>query len=65
MHPGLIVVPADRGRAVQQQLTAAVIAWIRERASETRVEASDFVVSKLVEIDEQGVRSAEDLPASG
>jgi predicted nuclease of predicted toxin-antitoxin system len=35
-HPGLIVVPAGDGRACQQQLTHAVIAWIAHAACSWR-----------------------------
>lgn len=65
VHPGLIIVPADRGLAAQQQLTEAVITWIRDRASASGVAAHDFMVNKVVEIDEHGVCTAEDLPPSG
>jgi predicted nuclease of predicted toxin-antitoxin system len=65
LHPGLIIVPADHGLLAQRQLTEAVVAWINDRSSASGLEARDFMVNKVVEIDDAGTCSAEDLPRSG
>lgn len=54
VHPGLIVVPAGRGRARQQALTRQVISWIANAALESHQDAAAFILNRLVEIDEDG-----------
>jgi len=63
IHPGLIVMPAEVAREHQQQLLAALLDWIGNAAEEAPQSAADFVVNKLVEIDNEGGCTAQDLPA--
>ena len=65
MHPGIIIVPADRGLAVQRELTVAVIGWIRGRATERGVDPRDLMINRVVEIDESGNCAEQELPGRG
>ena len=63
MQPGIVLVPADRGLALQRTLTETVIAWITRRATNDGVATADFMINKVVEIDEAGGCTEEELPA--
>jgi hypothetical protein len=62
IHPGLIVIPARYGRARQQQLTRSVIAWIADAAAASQQTPAEFMINKLVEIDDTETPTATDLP---
>lgn len=62
IHPGLLAVPAGDSRAHQQQLVRAAIDFITIRAAVAGEQAADFMVNKLVEVDEGGSCVASDLP---
>jgi predicted nuclease of predicted toxin-antitoxin system len=62
VHPGLVVVPATVRRERQQALARAVIAFIEDCGGRAGEEPADFMVNKLVAIDEQGQCSLQDLP---
>lgn len=64
VHHGLILMPATVGRDRQQQLTRAVIGWISTAAGAAYERPSDFMLNTLVEIDEAGACSAQQLPSS-
>lgn len=61
-HPGLIVLPASDGRARQQELARAVIAWIANAAATNGQTLADFMINKLVEIDSNNLTKAYALP---
>jgi len=62
IHPGLGALPGAVGRARQQALTRAVVAFIAERASAAGERPADFMVNTLVTIDASGACRAWDLP---
>jgi hypothetical protein len=62
IDPGLIVVPAGRGRARQQILTREVISWIANAALESDQHAADYMLNRLVEIDQDGSVTSYALP---
>jgi predicted nuclease of predicted toxin-antitoxin system len=64
LHPGMIVIPGGDGRARQQQLVRAVIAWILNAAGESAQTEAVFMINKLIDIDSEGMTTAYDLPAS-
>jgi predicted nuclease of predicted toxin-antitoxin system len=63
IHPGLLIIPAGDGRARQQELTRAVIAWIANAAADRGQTSAQFMINKLVEIDSDGLTVAYDLPS--
>jgi len=63
IHPGLVVLPGSVPRDRQQQLLATAIAYIAGLARDAHERPADFMVNKLVEIDERGACSVQDLPA--
>jgi predicted nuclease of predicted toxin-antitoxin system len=62
IHPGLIVMPARDGRAKQQDLAREVLALIANAAADAAESTEDFMVDKLVEIDDQGQWQISELP---
>lgn len=54
IHPGLIVLPASNGRRRQQELADAVIQCIARDAAAAGETTEDFMVNRIVEIDDQG-----------
>lgn len=62
VHPGLIVVPAGYGRARQQTLTRDVISWIVNAALESNHTAADYMLDRLVEIEQDGSVTTYELP---
>ncbi|HEX5308071.1 MAG TPA: DUF5615 family PIN-like protein [Solirubrobacteraceae bacterium] len=62
IHPGLLVMPAGVGRERQQQLARTVLDWIAHAAAAASESAADYMVNKLVRIDEQETCTAETLP---
>ena len=62
VHPGLIVVPAGYGRATQHILTRDVISWISGVALESGQAAADYMLNRLVEIDQDGSVTSYELP---
>jgi len=62
VHPGLAVMPADVGRERQQELVPVLIDWIADAAARTQQSPADFMVNRLVRIDEAATCVAEDLP---
>jgi len=62
IHPGLAVIPAEHGRARQQQLAERLIDFILEAAAAQRESPADFMVNRLVEIDEHARGSTRELP---
>lgn len=62
VHPGLVVIPASDGRARQQQLAHAAIAWITNAAAGSGQTSAEFMINKLVEIDRAGLAATYDLP---
>jgi predicted nuclease of predicted toxin-antitoxin system len=62
VHPGLIVVPAGYGRATQRILTRDVISWISGVALESGQAAADYMLNRLVEIDQDGSVTSYELP---
>jgi len=62
IHPGLVVLPGTVPRDRQQALASAVIECIVELAGQAGEQPADFMINKLVEIDDRGDCSAEDLP---
>ena len=65
IHPGIIIVPADRGLAIQRELTVAVVEWIRAQASARGIDPKDLLINSVVEIDESGNCAEEELPKRG
>ena len=65
IHPGVIIVPADRGLAVQRELTVEVVEWIRRKATERGFDPKDLLINRVIEIDESGNCSEEELSRSG
>jgi hypothetical protein len=64
IHPGLIAMPGSYGRARQRELAATVIAWIRDAAVHAGESPADYMLNRLVEIDDAGVCTARELPAA-
>lgn len=62
IHPGLVVVPGSVPRDRQQALTSVVIEYIVDRARDAAEPPESFIVNKLVEIDERGNCSVQELP---
>jgi predicted nuclease of predicted toxin-antitoxin system len=62
VHPGLIVVPAGHGRARQQTLTRDVITWVANAALQSDQDAADYMLNRLVEIDQHGSVTSYELP---
>jgi predicted nuclease of predicted toxin-antitoxin system len=62
IHPGLAVVPAEHGRARQQRLAGELIAFIVAAAEEAGETPADFMINRLVEIDDRGVAVTRELP---
>jgi hypothetical protein len=59
----LLIIPAGDGRARQQELTRAVIAWIANAAADSGQTSAQFMIDNLVEIDSDGLTVAYDLPS--
>jgi hypothetical protein len=64
VHPGLAVIPGAFGRAEQQRLTGALIDFIVEAAATAGESPADFMVNRLVEVDETGTVTSRPLPAA-
>lgn len=64
VHPGLIVLPGAGGRRAQWQSATAVIRWIVAAAADAGEAPADFMVNRLVEIDDAGVCTAYELPGA-
>ena len=62
IHPGLIVVPAGYGRAMQQFLTREVVNWVANAALQSDQAAADYMLNRLVEIDRDGSVTSYALP---
>lgn len=62
IHPGLLVVPGGPGRDGQQQLARTVIQHSVASEEQVGEPPADFMVNKLVEIDENGHCTIQDLP---
>jgi hypothetical protein len=62
IHPGLILLPGGVGRERQQQLARTVIDWMVNAAATAREDTGDFMINTLVEIDEAGTSTRQDLP---
>jgi predicted nuclease of predicted toxin-antitoxin system len=62
IHPGLLALPAGDSRTHQQQLLRAAIDFISTSAAVSGEQAADFMINKLVEVDETGSCIASDLP---
>ena len=62
IHPGMIVVPAGFGRALQQTLTREAIGWVTAAAVESRQAPADYMLKRLVEIDHDGSVESYELP---
>jgi predicted nuclease of predicted toxin-antitoxin system len=65
IHPGLILMPGVVGRGRQQHLLGGVIDWIVRAAQAASESAEDYMLNRLVEIDEFGACAAQELPAPG
>lgn len=65
LHPGLILIPGSAGLARQRQAAAQVIEWVQGAAHEANQTAADFMVNRLVQIDETGRVTASELPRPG
>jgi hypothetical protein len=63
LHPGLAVMPGEYGRARQQDFALRLIAFIVESARLAHELPADFMINRLVEIDDDGHASASELPA--
>lgn len=64
IHPSLAVMPAEHKRAGQQRLAAQLIDYIAELATAAGEAPADFMVNRLVEIDEHGRGSTQELPSA-
>jgi predicted nuclease of predicted toxin-antitoxin system len=62
IHPGLAVMPAEHGRAGQQRLAGLLIAFIVSCACDTGETPADFMLNRLVEINDDGHASTRELP---
>ena len=62
VHPGLIVVPAGYGRARQHLLTREVITWVANAALRSDQDTADYMLNRLVEIDQHGSVTSYELP---
>lgn len=62
IHPGLVVVPGTVARDRQRELVSIVIDHIVEVARQGGEDPAGFMVNKLVEVDEDGKCSTQDLP---
>jgi predicted nuclease of predicted toxin-antitoxin system len=62
IHPGLAVIPAEYGRAEQQRLTAVLIEFIIDAARAEGERPADFMVNRLVEVDDDGRVTVRELP---
>ena len=63
IHPGLVVVPGTVTRNRQRELASAVIGCIVRLARQAGEAPGDFMVNRLVEVDEHGECSMQDFPA--
>jgi predicted nuclease of predicted toxin-antitoxin system len=61
IHPGLIVLPAAHGRCRQQQLAEAVILFVARAAAAAEENTENFMVNRIVEIDDDGHAMATDM----
>jgi hypothetical protein len=64
LHPGLVVMPAAFGRSRQHELARAVIDWIVGAAVGAGERPNDYMVNKVVEVDDEGRCTVRDLPAA-
>jgi predicted nuclease of predicted toxin-antitoxin system len=62
IHPGLVVVPGTVARDRQRELASVVIDYVVELARQVGEDPAGFMVNKLVEVDEHGECSTQDLP---
>jgi predicted nuclease of predicted toxin-antitoxin system len=62
IHPGLVVLPGTVLRDRQQVLASIVIDYIVELARKAGERPADFMVNKLVEVDDHGECSVQELP---
>ena len=62
VHPGLIIVPAGYGRARQHLLTREVITWVANAALQSNQAAADYMLNRLVEIDQHWSVTSYELP---
>ena len=62
LHPGLVVLPGTVARDRQRELASIVIECIVGFARQAGEDPAGFMVSTLVEVDEHGECSTEDLP---
>jgi predicted nuclease of predicted toxin-antitoxin system len=62
IHPGLIVMPAEYGREMQQHLARAVLDFVAKAAVDVAESAADFMINKLVEIGDDGECQILELP---
>jgi predicted nuclease of predicted toxin-antitoxin system len=61
IHPGLIVMSAEFGRETQKRHAREVLEFIASAAASAAERPADFIVNKLVEIDDEGQCSMSDL----
>ena len=54
IHPGIVVMPAAFGRETQQTFARMVIGWIVGAAEDAGEIPADYMVNRLVEINEEG-----------
>lgn len=62
VHPGLVVMPAEVTRERQQQLVGTLISWIMTAAAADQQSPADFMVNKLVEVNNEGGCTVRDIP---
>lgn len=63
LHTGLIVLP-QRPRSQQQQLLTAAIVHIKTQANNANEAPSDWMLNRVVEVDEQACCSDVELPCA-
>ncbi|HUB35531.1 MAG TPA: DUF5615 family PIN-like protein [Solirubrobacteraceae bacterium] len=64
VHPGLIVLPTP-SRATQKELLAKALAHVDKRTTETgAADAGEFMINRIVEVDDAGACTDFALPAT-
>jgi hypothetical protein len=59
----LVLMPGGVGRERQQQLVRSLITWIADAATAAREAPGDLMLNALVEIDDSGECSRQDVPS--
>ena len=62
IHPGLAVMPGEHGRARQQAMAGRLLRFIADAARAAGETPADFMVNRLVEINDHGHGTARELP---